>query len=453
MFNLNGNVFVALIVVAGCGSKVKNKLLGANITNGGCILVNRCAVSKSDAPSTGGGFGKLNCIGNELAITINYRLRELNGVFINLGRNDNGCSYFCFFVSGTFGKRNNNNVCTCIGNTFKQGAVFKGVFKNAVVGSRYVCDRESLAFLVGVFVNFFYIINGSGRLLNFYLNFSLFDIVVFGVVGSKGNFIEIASDRFKSLVGIIPSISFGKFNIRKLKSCRPNDSENLFKVGYGVNLFDGERNLFGCRRVVLIYKNSVVSVFERQRDCIGTGILIGCISKYNEVFANGAVQICDNEINVVLFAIVVKDSIANNFNLHRLGNYRDFNLGSDFLKSTTGRNKDSSKCMFAYIPYFDPRGFPNPFTVGVRRKLNRAKQIAISSDLDYGGWISNTVKRSLLNSDCALFYLKLNAGVGCLCSNLMFANHNGIRVNNGKTDEFNDFFFTHVPPWGKLRLP
>ena len=146
----------------------------------------------------------------------------------------------------------------------------------------------------------------------------------------------------------------------------------------------------------------------------------------------------------MLFAIVIKNGIANDFNLHRFGNDRDFNLGLNLFESTAGRNKYNGICMFTYIAHFDFGGFPNPFTIGVRSKLNRTKQIAIGGDLGYRIRISNTVKRSLFNGNRTLFYLKLNAGVGCLRCDRMYTNHHSIGINDRETNEFGKLLLAHT---------
>ena len=103
--------------------------------------------------------------------------------------------------------------------------------------------------------------------------------------------------------------------------------------------------------------------------------------------------------------------------------------------------------LLACISYRNIRSFPSPFSIGVRCKLYRTKQVTKGSlpvfSLD-GLRFSNTLNGCSSNGERTLFYNKLNARVGCLCSDLVFANNNCIGINDSQANELCEFFLTHA---------
>ena len=149
-------------------------------------------------------------------------------------------------------------------------------------------------------------------------------------------------------------------------------------------------------------------------------------------------------------AVIIKGGIANNLDNHRLGNNRDFNFTFDLLVCTVGGNKDSSMLLLAYRAYRCIGSLPDPLAVGVHLKADGADQILVGSSLGEQNGIANALKRCLNDLKCAILYLELNAGVGCLCGDLMLTNDNTLRVNDGKANKLCELLLAHTLETGNL---
>ena len=295
-------------VVSVCGSKDQSELSLTNVTNRSGFI------SPFNAPSTGGAFGQLNNLHSK--ITVNGGLREVNDIGIGGRINGNGCCYLCLFVVITFGKCDDDGICTGICNTGERRTVFISIYKLSLVRSCYTCDGENFSVINGG-VAVFCIVDCGSCLCNLYSNLSVHYVVVNRIGGSVDNCISSCYGSFNSLIGVCPSVALEKLDIRKLQRCGPNHIERLLEIHFGIDLVNGERSYLSCGivgiRQAQLYR---VGACIDARNTQNVSVCILDNNNHFKIFTGIAVCLLNCKGNLLLVSIIVEDSGANDFDNH-----------------------------------------------------------------------------------------------------------------------------------------
>ena len=395
-----GDFYFATVVVAGCRGINGYKRLSTCIANGSCFI------GVLNTPSSLNACGECNLF--EYKITVGCGLGKDN-VFdvICFCNRYCGCNHCCLIVSG-FGQRNGNGVNTCVGKGINCLAVLLVCKYQFALGVRTGngIKRECSA-VVNEIVVCIYVIDGSGCFC--YVDFELtgYCVVVYGILGCVDCFEAVCACGGNFGCGrIYPRISCGKGYVGKLERFGPDCTEYLLKVGYGIDLVNGECNYLGC---------GVVLILKRQCDFVNTCIFARCVTENNKIVNSTRCLILDNARECMFCcAVVIKDCATDNFDNKLLGSNRDFNSSFDNVISAIGRCKHSNVGLLTGIANQIIGVLPSPLTVRVRAKLDDTDQIAVCNNTRAECGICN-LKCGGIDGNDSFFYLenKVLVGSGC----------------------------------------
>ena len=249
--------------------------------------------------------------------------------------------------------------------------------------NRFISEGFSVKLEIGAIIGpgvvfFCNACNGRLRLFYNYGNLSINNIVVISILGSKDCVEDILTCYVNSGIFIFPLISLIKRNVAQLKISAPGKCNNLREIGYRICLSD----LKGCT-----YRARIVSIINGKRDIISVSIsrYVLNVSVYNKIIKDSACSRINDNIGKTVLLSIVYNACGRRVYINTKHSlvYIKNNICFGFVIARILRDELCSEGILSCITYkvlsceFIVSIIPNPYTVRMVCKLDRAEKISV----------------------------------------------------------------------------